>query len=95
MQEKVADVKMQEKVADVNFALLSRSRNKIGRFIKTYLHRPIKISYSPIPPPPPKKAAPTSFSPVTFTNIGISSQKFLTFNFNPFCHTSVKLQART
>ena len=48
MQEKVADVKMQEKVADVNFALLSRSRNKIGRFIKTYLHKPIKISYSPI-----------------------------------------------
>ena len=89
---------MQEKVADVNFALLSRSRNKIGRFIKTYLHRPIKISYSPIQDEGGgggKKAAPTSFSPVTFTNIGISSQKFLTFNFNPFCHTSVKFQART
>ena len=70
MQEKVADVKMQEKVADVNFALLSRSRNKIGRFIKTYLHKPIKISYSPIQDEwgGGKKAPPTSFSPVTFTN---------------------------
>ena len=86
---------MQEKVADVNFALFSRSRNKIGRFIKTYLHRPIKISYSPIQDEGGKKAPPTSFSPVTFTNIGTSSQKFLTFNFNPFCHTSVKFQART
>ena len=26
----------------------------------------------------------TSFSPVTSTNIGLSSQNFLTFSFNPF-----------
>ena len=32
------------------------------------------------PPPPP----PTIFSPVTSTNVGNSSQNFLTFNFNPF-----------
>ena len=31
-----------------------------------------------------KKALPTSFSPVTFTNVGISPQNFLTFSFNPF-----------
>ena len=27
---------------------------------------------------------PTSFSPVTSTNVGIRPQNFLTFNFNPF-----------
>ena len=27
---------------------------------------------------------PTSFSPVPSTNVGISSQNYLTFNFNPF-----------
>ena len=31
------------------------------------------------PPPPP-----TSFFPVTSTNVGISPKNFLTFNFNPF-----------
>ena len=31
-----------------------------------------------------KKATPTRFSPVTSTNVGISSQNFLTFSFNPF-----------
>ena len=31
-----------------------------------------------------KPLPPTSFSPVTSTNVGISLQKFLTFNFNPF-----------
>ena len=31
------------KKADTNFVLLSQSRNMIGRFMKTYLHRPIKI----------------------------------------------------
>ena len=31
-----------------------------------------------------KKAPPTSFSPVTSTNVGISSQNFLTFSFNPY-----------
>ena len=30
------------------------------------------------------KNSPTSFSPVTSTNVGISRQTFLTFNFNPF-----------
>ena len=29
-------------------------------------------------PPPP-----TSFSPITFTNVGISPKNFLTFSFNP------------
>ena len=32
-------------------------------------------------PPPP---LPTSFSPVTSTNVGIRPQIFLTFSFNPF-----------
>ena len=31
-----------------------------------------------------KKTPPTSFSPVTSTNVGISLQNFLTFNFNTF-----------
>ena len=31
-----------------------------------------------------EKAAATSFSPVTSTNVGISLQNFLTFSFNPF-----------
>ena len=31
-----------------------------------------------------KKALPTSFSPVTSTNVGIRPQNFLTFSFNPF-----------
>ena len=31
-----------------------------------------------------KKAPPTSFSPVTSTNVGISYQNFLTFSFNLF-----------
>ena len=31
-----------------------------------------------------KKALPTSFSPVTSTNVRISPQNFLTFSFNPF-----------
>ena len=30
-----------------------------------------------------KKVPPTSFSPVTSTNVGISPQNFLTFSFNP------------
>ena len=30
------------------------------------------------------EAPPTSFSPVTSTNVGIRSQNFLTFRFNPF-----------
>ena len=35
--------KNEEKEAGTNFVLLSRSRNMIGRFMKTYLHKPIKI----------------------------------------------------
>ena len=31
-----------------------------------------------------QKGPPTSFSPVTFTNVGINLQNFLTFSFNPF-----------
>ena len=31
-----------------------------------------------------KKAPPTSFSPVTSTNVEIRPQNFLTFSFNPF-----------
>ena len=31
----------------------------------------------------PKKP-PTSFSPVTSTNVGINPKNFLTFSFNPF-----------
>ena len=31
-----------------------------------------------------KKASPTSFSPVTSTNVGFGRQNFLTFSFNPF-----------
>ena len=31
-----------------------------------------------------QKGSPTSFSPVTSTNLEISPQNFLTFSFNPF-----------
>ena len=31
-----------------------------------------------------QKGPPTSFSPVTSANVGISLQNFLTFSFNPF-----------
>ena len=41
-----------------------------------------------------KKAPPTIF-PVIFTNVGISPQNFLTFSFNPFCHTDVTFRANT
>ena len=33
-----------------------------------------------------KNSAPTSFSPVTSTNVGTSPKNFLTFTFNPFAH---------
>ena len=33
----------QEKEAGTNFVLLSQPRNMTGRFMKTYLHRPINI----------------------------------------------------
>ena len=38
------------------------------------------------------KRTPTSFSPVTFTNVRISPQNFLTSSFNPFANTGVKCQ---
>ena len=31
-----------------------------------------------------QKGSRTSFSPVTYTNVGISPRNFLTFSFNPF-----------
>ena len=31
-----------------------------------------------------QKGPPTSFSPVTSTNVGFGTQNFLTFSFNPF-----------
>ena len=34
--------------------------------------------------PPPPLPHPTSFPPVTSTNVRRSPQKFLTFSFNPF-----------
>ena len=41
--------KKQEKEAGTNFNFLSQPRNIIGQFIKTYLHRPIKILKFPQP----------------------------------------------
>ena len=35
-------LKCNKKKASTNFVFLSRSRNTIGRFMKTHLHRPIK-----------------------------------------------------
>ena len=35
--------KKHEKETGTNFVLLSRSRNEIEQFMKTYLHRPINI----------------------------------------------------
>ena len=31
-----------------------------------------------------QKGPPTSFTPVTFTNVGFGPQNFMTFSFNPF-----------
>ena len=42
-----------------------------------------------------QKGLPTSFSPVTSTNTGIRPQNFLTFSFNSFWQTGVKLQVCT
>ena len=41
--------------------------------------------------PPP---APTNFSSVTSTSVGVSPQNFLTFSFNS-CYSGLKLQVRT
>ena len=39
---------------------------------------------SPIQDAGDKKAPPTSFSPVTSTNVAVTPQHFLIFSFNPF-----------
>ena len=39
-----------------------------------------------------KKVPHTSFSPAASTNVGIIPKNFLTFSFQPFCHTNVKFQ---
>ena len=44
----------------------------------------VYIAFNPIQDGGGKKAPPTSFSPVTSTNVGISPKNFLTFSFNPF-----------
>ena len=41
------------------------------------------------------KRPPTSFSPVTSTNVGISPQNFHAFNFNPFATLTFKFQVHT
>lgn len=38
---------------------------------------------------------PTSFSPVTSTNVGIIPKNFLDFQFQPFCHACVKFEDHT
>ena len=48
------------------------------------------ISINPIQDGGQKAPPPTSFSPVTSTNVGISSQNLLTFSFNPhLCKISI------
>ena len=44
----------------------------------------LKLYFNPIQDGGGKKALPTSFSPVTSTNVGIRPQNFLTFSFYPF-----------
>ena len=44
----------------------------------------IKSNINPIQDEGAKKALPTSFFPVTSTNVGIDTYNFLTFSFNPF-----------
>ena len=41
-------------------------------------------AFNPIQDEGGAKRLPTSFSPVTSTNVGISPRNFLTFSFNPF-----------
>ena len=42
-----------------------------------------------------KSPPPTSFSPVTSTNVRINPQNFLTFSVNPFYHIGVQFQGYT
>ena len=37
--------------------------------------------------------SPQTIFPVTSANVGLSPQNFLTFRFNPFCHTCVNFKA--
>ena len=48
------------------------------------LHQIFNIYINPIQDGGGQRSPPTSFSPVTSTNVGISPQNFLTFSFNPF-----------
>ena len=41
-------------------------------------------SFHPVQDGGGKKVPPTSFPPITSTNVGIRPQSFLTFSFNPF-----------
>ena len=56
-----------------------------------YFNNQARSSINPIQDDGGKKA-PTSFSPVISTNVGIRSKNFLAFSFNPFsfCHTDIK-----
>ena len=49
----------------------------IFQYLALYVFNPIQDGGA-------KRPLPISFSPVTSTNVGISSQNFLTFCFNPF-----------
>ena len=53
--------------------------NQIWFSIFTY-----NLNVNPIHDGGRQNALPTSFSPVTSTNVGISPQNFLTFSFNPY-----------
>ena len=45
-----------------------------------------RLCFNPIQDGGIKKVLPTSFSPVTSTNVGMSPKNFLPFSFNPFPH---------
>ena len=51
---------------------------------KIFLKHQQKGLFNPIQDGGGQKDPPTSFSPVTSTNVRIKPQNFLTFSFNPF-----------
>ena len=59
---------------------------KIYKFKQKNIEKNILIYFNPIQDGGGggKKAPPTSFSPLTSTDVGISPQNFLTFIFDPF-----------
>ena len=60
---------------------------KIYKFKHKHIEKNILIYFNPIQDGGGgggKKAPPTSFSPLTSTDVGISPQNFLTFIFDPF-----------